>query len=418
MFFIYSLVYSVAILLLLPFEYARKPKRQRHKWIREKFGFLEISRITPDKKVLWVHAVSMGEVIATAPFMREIRRRFPEIRLILSTITHTGMEVADERVSDLADIIYLPFDLGIIFNRVFRRVRPLLFITIETELWPNAFRACRSAGIPVVVMNGRLSEKSFRGYQKISFFMKTVLNFVEIFCMQDQIYAERIRAFGIARDRIRMTGNFKFDTRPSGRLPEWSGFIKGPLILAGSTHEGEEELILSVFKKIRNEFPDVTLIVAPRHPERFARVEELIKKTGHKCIRRSEISQCAVAGSLPMIVILDTVGELSSVYGIADIAVVGGSFVKHGGQNPLEPAFWSKPVVCGPHMENFPFIEDFYKRGGAIKAESEGLADVIAELMRSPEKRKAMGETSRAIYNEKSGSIEKSMAVLSHFINK
>lgn len=432
MYFVYSLLYFIVTVILLPFEYLKRPVELRQRWLREKFGFLnsELRSASggPNSKPVWVHAVSMGEVIAAMPFIAELKKRYPFMRIVLSTVTDTGRKVAGGRVSDIADVVYLPFDLSFVIRKIMKKIKPELFITIETEIWPNIFRVCKKAGIPVLVMNGRLSENSFKGYKKADFFIKGVLQCVSMFCMQEQIYAERIKALGVDESRIEVTGNFKFDTRPSDMMPEWAELVKGPLILAGSTHDGEEEIVLSVFNSLRDEFPDLALIIAPRHPERFRKVEELIKKMGFKYIKRSEISQQSTvnghqitinqgtADSRP-IIILDAVGELASVYGIADIAVIGGSFIRHGGQNPLEPAFWGKPIICGPHMENFPFIEDFYKRGGAIKADSGGLADVIAELMRSPEKRKAMGEISRAIYDEKSGSIEKSMAVLSHYIN-
>lgn len=426
MYFVYSLLYFIVTVILLPFEYLKRPAELRRRWLREKFGFLNSELRTQNSRLIWVHAVSMGEVIAAMPFIAELKKRYPFMRIVLSTVTDTGRKVAGGRVSDIADVVYLPFDFSFVIRKMIKKIKPELFITIETEIWPNIFRVCKEAGIPVLVMNGRLSENSFKGYKKVSFFIKGVLQCVSMFCMQEQIYAERIKALGVDENRIEVTGNFKFDTRPSDMMPEWAELVKGPLILAGSTHDGEEEIVLSVFNSLRDEFPDLALIIAPRHPERFKEVEELIRRKGLECLRVSEVRKMgsyeamsfSTSQLLNFVVLLDAVGELASVYGIADIAVIGGSFIRHGGQNPLEPAFWGKPIICGPHMENFPFIEDFYKRGGAIKADSGGLADVIAELMRSPEKRKAMGEISRAIYNEKSGSIEKSMAVLSHYINK
>lgn len=428
MYFIYSLLYFMVTVILLPFEYLKRPAELRQKWLREKFGFLssELRSLSdgPDSKPVWVHAVSMGEVIAAMPFIAELKKRYPFMRIVLSTVTDTGRKVAWERASDIADVIYIPFDLSFVIKKVIRKIKPELFITIETEIWPNIFRVCRDAGIPVLVMNGRLSENSFKGYKKTGFFIKNVLQCVSMFCMQEQIYAERIKALGVDENRIEVTGNFKFDTRPSDMAPEWVNLLKGPVMLAGSTHDGEEEMALSAFNGLRYEFPDLTLIIAPRHPERFKEVEELIRRKGLECLRVSEVRKTgsyeamsfSTSQLLNFVVLLDTVGELAPVYGIADIAVIGGSFIRHGGQNPLEPAFWGKPIICGPYMENFPFIEDFYEKGGAIETDSEGLNDVVAELMRSPEKRKKMGEISRAIYNEKAGSIGRAMSVLDKFM--
>lgn len=423
MFFIYSLLYCTAIIILLPFEYLKRPKDLRHNWLREKFGLFDAVQRPRNPKVVWVHAVSMGEAISAVPFIKEANKRHPEIHFILSTVTDTGRKVANDRLSDMAEIIYLPFDLVHIVKRAIKRFKPDAFISVETELWPNTFRTLKRHGIPVLIFNGRLSEKSFNGYKKIRFFIRRVMDCVDVFCMQEPVYAERIRMLGADEGRVKIVGNFKFDTRPPDKIPEWGRVLKGPVIIAGSTHEPEEDIMLDNYLKLKSEFQDVNIIIAPRHPERFADVEELIKKKGLNCFRVSEIKESGNKSKIQnpesginAVIILDTVGELASLYSLCDIAIMGGSFIRHGGQNPLEPAFWGKPVICGPHMENFPFIEEFYKRGGAVKTDSEGLADVVIELMKSPEKREKMGGISMAIYNEKAGSVERAVSVLGKFI--
>ncbi len=452
MFFIYSLLYAIVLLFLLPYEYMRRPKGLRTRWLRERLGFLDSALVTPNgsaelaevQKPIWVHAVSVGEVILAVPFIKELKGRYPSIPVVLSTVTDTGRKVARERVSDIAQIVYLPFDLVHIVRRVLKRIRPALFITVETELWPNIFRTFKREGIPILVLNGRLSENSFRGYRRIRFFIGDVLRCVDLFCMQDRIYGERIRQLGVEGNKVRVTGNFKFDTRPSEKLPEWTNSLGHPVVLAGSTHEGEEELMVSVFERLRNDFPRLTLILAPRHPERFKKVEDMVKARGLSYIKRSTLVHCSSfmapsplspplkggetlhipsplagegEGKGGIIVILDTIGELASAYGISDIAIMGGSFYKVGGHNPLEPAFWGKPVVCGPHMENFPFIQDFYIGSGAIKTDDAGLYEVIKELLRSPVKRKAMGERAKALYNEKAGAVDRAMGVLESYLD-
>lgn len=422
MFFIYSILYYIVAIALLPFEYLKRPAGVRKRWLREKFGAVELPARAQGRPVIWVHAVSVGEVISATPFLREIGKRYPSSRIILSTITDTGQKVARERVSDIADVVYLPFDIPFIIERLIKRTKPGLFIAIETELWPNIFRVFKKKGIPVAVMNGRLSEKSFKGYKKIRFFMKSVLKNVDMLCMQDETYAGRIKALGADDARVKVAGNFKFDTRPPERLPEWAAVFTGPVLLAGSTHAGEEDLIISVFEKLRRDFPDLNLIIAPRHPERFKQVEDLVKAKGLSYAKRSEMrivdSQLTTQNSTLKIVIMDTVGELASAYGICDIAVIGGSFVRHGGQNPLEPAFWGKPVVCGPHMENFPFMDDFYKDGAAAETDETRLYDTLRDLLLSPGKRKEMGERAKRLYGEKAGAVRRTMEELDRIMQR
>jgi 3-deoxy-D-manno-octulosonic-acid transferase len=268
------------------------------------------------------------------------------------------------------------------------------------------------------VVNGRVSDDSFKGYKRIRFFIQRVVRCVDLFCMQDTLYAERIEALGASRDKVRVTGNFKFDTKPSEELPEWAGLLRGTVVLAGSTHEGEEELMVSVFGSLKNDFPDLNLILAPRHPERFGRVEAMVKAKGFECVRRSALLSPGQERTMlsGRIILLDTIGELAAAYGISDISVIGGSFVQRGGHNPLEPAFWGKPVVCGPHMENFPFIQEFYIGSGAVKTDAEGLFEVLRELIRSPGKRKVMGERARSLYRDKAGAVNRTADALEGYL--
>jgi 3-deoxy-D-manno-octulosonic-acid transferase len=419
MYLIYSVLYSIALLFLLPFEYLKRAGELRSRWFRERFGFFTAELRTSDPKRIWIHAVSVGEVISAVPFVRELKRRYPAIPVVFSTVTDTGQAVARERISDIAQIVYLPFDLVHIVRRVLRKLRPSLFIILETELWPNIFRTFKQEGIPVLVLNGRISGDSFKGYRRIKFFIRDVLACVDLFCMQDRVYEERIRELGVEAKRVRVTGNFKFDTKPSEKIPEWTNALGHPVMLAGSTHEGEEELMLSVFERLRNDFPGMNLLLAPRRPERFEKVEGMVHARNLPCLKRSEIGTVnAEHGAIrDKVVILDTIGELASCYAISDIAVMGGSFFKVGGHNPLEPSFWGKPVVCGPHMENFPFIQDFYIGSGAIKTDAEGLCEVVRELFRSPAKRKAMGGRAKALYGEKAGAVDKALDALKSYLD-
>jgi 3-deoxy-D-manno-octulosonic-acid transferase len=339
--------------------------------------------------------------MAASTFIKALKERHPGLRLIVSTVTDTGQKVALEQLSALAEIIYFPFDVAAVFRRAVDRVRPGLFLVMETELWPNALRVLKKKGIPVIVLNGRISDASFKGYKLIRFFISRVLQDVTLFCIVE---------LGANKNNVIITGNFKFDIKVSLEKPRWALGIAGPVIVAGSTHRGEEDLIVSSYVRLREDFGDLTLIVAPRHPERFDEVEGLIRAKGLPCLRRSRLK-----GPEPLsgsVVLLDTMGELSAVYGAADIAVMGGSFIGHGGQNPLEPAYWGKPVICGPHMENFPFIREFYETGGAARAEGPELYQTLKELLLHPERRAEMGKKAGDLLKRKSGSVDKALRAI------
>jgi 3-deoxy-D-manno-octulosonic-acid transferase len=413
MFLIYSLLYTIVIIILILPQYLKRPKVLRKKWLNEKLGFLPAT-----DSALWVHAVSVGEVNASVPLLRKMKSEYPRFPIILSTITDTGHKVALDKAPEGTRVVYLPFDIGFILKRCFMRSKPKVLIVIETELWPNVFRVLAKRGVPVIVLNGRLSEKSTKGYRKISFFMKEVFSFVKFFGMQSNIDAERLRKIGCEEEKVSVLGNFKFDMDMPGKIPSWALGVKAPVIVAGSTHRGEEEIVISAYSENLERFPDLKLIIAPRHPERFKEVEDLLRVKEVSFLKRSELgSQNQIpANFFHGVILLDSVGELSSVYGLADIAVIGKSFIGFGGQNPLEPAYWGKPVLCGPHMENFPFIREFFDEGAAFEIEASDLGKKIGELLDEPDRARASGEKSRALFMKNSGSVGKSMKIVGDFI--
>jgi len=418
MFLIYSILYAIAITILFVPQYLKRPRDLRKKWLREKFGFFDSSRAARNASRIWIHAVSVGEVNAAIPFLRKLKNAHPEIPLILSTITDTGQKVAREKAPDGTTVVYLPFDLRFILKRCFEKARPTLFVVIETELWPNIFRVSHERHVPVLVLNGRISEKSAKGYRRISFFMKRVLDRGTLFCMQSHADAERIKDIGADEKKVRVINNFKFDMDISQDVPEWVREMPGPVIVAGSTHKGEEEIIIDAYRENVYLFPGLKLIIAPRHPERFLEAEEVIKKSDIRYIKRSEFigESQGVKAKRFNILLLDTVGELTAVYSCADIAIMGKSFEGFGGQNPLEPAYWSLPIICGPHMENFPFMDEFYAEGAAFEVASGGLAKKLKELLMQPEKAKAAGEKARALYLKNSGAIDRALDIIAGLI--
>ncbi len=417
MFYIYSFIYAAVIVMLFVPQYLERPKELRRKWLREKLGYFPKTDSS-----LWVHAVSVGEVFASVPLLKKLREEYPDLPIILSTVTDTGQKVAS-KVPHGMTVVYLPFDIGFVLRRCLRRVNAKILITIETELWPNMFRIFGDGGVPVVILNGRISEKSSKGYEKVSFFMKKVFDYVRIFGMQSQMDADRVIRIGADPGKVMILGNFKFDGSIPAGIPSWALAIKGPVIVAGSTHRGEEEIIIDAYRENLERLPELKLLLAPRHPDRFSEVADLLRTKGIPFIKRTEL--CDLPDAIPVnkartinknVVLLDSVGELSAVYGIADIAIVGKSFTGHGGQNPLEPAFWGKPILCGPHMENFPFIRDFYREGAAFEVEQTGLAKKIKELLMSPEDAEAAGKKGKELYQRNSGAVERAMKIVREFM--
>lgn len=419
MYLIYSLIYSIALLIILPFEYLKRPRDLRKKWIRERCGILPFL-----SKPIWIHAVSVGEVIAALPLIKKIKERYPDKDLILSTVTDTGQKVAKERLEGIANIIYLPFDLRLFIKRALKNIKPTLFIIMETELWPNMIRTMAENRVPILLMNGRVSERSFKGYKRVSFFVKDILKRIDILCMQNELYSQRIRDLGALKDRVREIGSFKFDTKPPSSVPEWTGILhsKGLVIIAGSTHNTEEDLILDVYLRLRKDYPRLNLIIAPRHPERFIEVEGLIRDKGVRYVKRSELAankdklESVFIETTGIVILIDTVGELASLYSACDIAIIGGSFIKHGGQNPLEPAYWGKAIICGPHMENFPFINDFYSNAGAIKTDRDSLYEVVWELINSPERISHMGRVAKGLYERNAGATNRAIEIIERYL--
>lgn len=429
----YSILYLLALIFLLPFEYLKRPTSLRKRWLKERFGF--IPSVLKSDRVIWIHAVSVGEVIASASLIKKLKEKYTASEIVISTVTDTGQKLAQERFGNLARIIYMPFDLPFSIKKTIKHIQPSLFIIMETELWPNVISVLNRQSVPVLLMNGRISEKSFKGYKKLRFFMKGILKDISVFCMQNNVYADRIKGLGAETGKVIEIGSFKFDTRPSQPVPAWAKLLQGPVIIAGSTHATEEDLIINAYIKLREAFPHLNLIVAPRHPERFREVEELLIRKGLEYIKRSELahSSSLIAHSSKntsishepsamshqlsgVIILLDVIGELASVYGACDIAIMGGSFIPHGGQNPLEPAYWEKAIVCGPHMENFFFIDEFYHKGGAVKIERAGLHQCLKDLLSSPENMQVMGIAAKRLYEQNSGAIDRAMEIMEKYL--
>lgn len=417
LFLIYTALYIILLPFILPVHYIRRPKPIRKRWLNERFGYISKGSLKKaDRKrrpTIWIHAVSVGEALAAKPLIRELRKKAD---ILVSTVTDTGQEVASDFMDKDEGLIYVPLDIPTAVRRTIEGIKPDLIIVMETELWPNLFRTAKRMGIPAVIVNGRISANSFSGYRKISFFIKPVLHLADTFCMQTDMDASRIMELGGPEDRVMVTGNLKLDITPPTVVPEWCKALSRPVIVAGSTHDGEEDLILEAFMKIKADYKGASLILAPRHPQRSREIEYLIQSRG---ISYSNRSDNRFSGR--DVIILDTIGELSSVYGSADLCIIGGSFIPRGGQNLFEPASWSKPVICGPHMGNFPLAAGFFQEGAAITTEREGLKSTMESLLSDSARAEEMGRKAKALYLQNRGAVGKTLKVieekLSYMIN-
>jgi 3-deoxy-D-manno-octulosonic-acid transferase len=371
---------------------------------------------------IWIHAVSVGEVLTARPLVRDFRARYPRLRIFLSTTTMTGQAIA-RRVQELDGVFYFPFDLGVFVRRTLDIVRPRLFVMMETEIWPNLLRECRKRGVKTAIVNGRLSQRSYPRYRLVRGFMARVLDNVDSFCVQSEESARRFIDLGANPGRVTVTGSLKFDSldlatptvqsRMRDRVLRYFRIpASRPVIVAGSTMKGEEASVLTAFRRVRGIVPNTLLILAPRHVDRAVEVEQQCRHEGFKVVRRSELPIDAEPRA--DVVLLDTLGELATIYQLATVAFVGGSLVNTGGHNILEPAVYGKPIVFGPHMSNFAEIADAFVANAAgvqLKNERE-LADTLMALMTEPVRRARLGAAARALVEANRGAKDKSMTVL------
>jgi 3-deoxy-D-manno-octulosonic-acid transferase len=417
MYIIYNILLVFATILLLPvilFKLITVPKYRGG--ISQKLGRVRkgVKRVIRGSRPIWVHAVSVGEVMAAHPMIRELKKKYPGRSLILSTVTVTGNFTARQRVPEADAVFYFPFDYPWIVRKVIDRINPIVVLVAETELWPNFFRQLRKRGIPSAVINGRISPHSYNNYLKFKTFFTKVFSHVDLFCMQSVADAARIKDIGAKPDTVIVTGNLKFDQKIPGRQENPIPLRPSrKVITAGSTHRGEESALIEIFTKLREKFPDLLLIIAPRHPERFDEVAGIINKAGYECKRRSRLS-----GEVKDVLLLDTIGELRSFYGICDIAFVGGSLVKVGGHNLLEPAAMKKPVIFSRYMFNFKEISEalIISGGGIMVRDKEELYVQILKLLSDDELAKRIGEKAFSVIAANSGAAKKTIEAVSRFI--
>lgn len=381
-----------------------------------------------DHNAIWVHAASVGEVVAASPIVRELKKKYPDEMVVVSVVTATGHRMAQRIIPEADGHIFFPFDLPVITERIVNIVNPKAIILIETELWPNFLRLAWRKKIPVMMMNGRISGRSMRRYSLIKRFTTRMLFQIRKFCMQSKIDRERIISMGAIPKRVVITGNTKYDQTYAEVSEEERAKLrkefrfegKGPIIVAGSTHGGEEEIVVRTFGKILEKYPDARLLLAVREITRAASVRFMIKHQGYTVLRRSKMGTEEDDGKSAQIVILDTIGELGRLYSLADVVFVGGSFVKVGGHNILEPAAHGKPVLVGPYMFNFQEIfELLSERGVCIMTPDENSFEkTLMDLLGNPDKMKKMGEAALEVVHENQGATERNIASFEELVKE
>ena len=394
----------------------------------QRMGYLPVSFNLDGEDSIWIHAVSVGEALTVRALIADLRRRYPHLRIFLSTTTMAGQQVARRNVQDVDAVFYLPFDLPFIVRRTLRLVRPRLFVMMETEIWPNLLRQCKRTGVATVMVNGRISSRSYPRYKLARPFFRTVLADVDRFCMQSEESARRLIDIGADPARVLVTGSLKFDSlempgtaivegRGQNRVLRYFRMSAGrPVIVAGSTMRDEEQIVLQAFRRIKASVANPLLVIAPRNPERFAEVTQLAKNQAFVTMRRSDLPIDAEPRA--EVVVLDTIGELAQVYQIASAVFVGGSLVDVGGHNILEPAVFGKPIVFGPHMQNFKEIaEAFVAQDAGIQVSTaRGLEEALLALLTDPVRRARLGAAARALVESNRGAKDKSLAVIAQLL--
>jgi 3-deoxy-D-manno-octulosonic-acid transferase len=424
---LYSLAIVVLALVLSPwFVYQAVRYRKYVGSLRQRLGVLPVSFNLDADESIWIHAVSVGEALTARALIPDLRAQYPGLKIFLSTTTMTGQRIARERLSDVDAVFFFPFDLPPFVQRTMRLVRPKLFIMMETEIWPNLLRACRRAGVKTLMVNGRISSRSYPRYRMARGFFRRVLADVDRFCMQSDESARRIIDIGADPARVSVTGSLKFESLESPAAAIGRGasrvlrFFKipesRPVLLAASTVKGEERAALTAFAAVRRIHPGALLIIAPRRPERFAEAEALARAEGLRVALRTSLVVDTEPGA--DVVILDSIGELAHLFQVATAVFVGGSLVDYGGHNILEPAVHGKAIVFGPHMQNFAEIAAaFLQQHAAVQvASAAGLAEAWVRLVGDPVERARLGLAARGLVEANRGATPRTLAAVAELL--
>ncbi len=421
MFIFYDLAFLIFSLFYLPLYFLSGKLKQS---LAGRLGILPAGLDL--NRPVWIHAVSVGEVSAIKELLARLRKLYPGKKFVISTVTATGNKVARSLIKDTDLLTYLPLDFSFIVRRVIKKINPCVFIIAETEIWPNLISALHKLQVPVVTVNGRISDSSYGGYRLAKIFIRPILRMVSRFCVQSDLDALRLSSLGVEPEKIQVTGNVKFDINlePVDRAKAAAYRSKlwlaqaDKLLVCGSTHPEEEEIIFAAYHKLLAVFPGLKLLIAPRHPERSQRVAKIAENYDFMPVLISKISATCPACMKHPVFILDTIGELFNYYSAADIVFIGGSLVKRGGHNVIEPASLKKPVVFGPQMFNFRQISIlFLKNQAALMAgDSRELAGRIKEVLSSDLLAKGMGQRAYDLIIKNRGATDRNIQIIKQYI--
>ena len=416
-------IYILAIYIFLPFAVARlflagiKNPQYQKGW-RQRFG-IGVG-LNTNNQLIWLHAVSVGEVNAARPLVEYLQNQYPDYELLITTVTPTGLNAVKKNFNDKVTHRYLPYDIPVCVNKFINTIRPSLLLVMETEIWPVLYSSCNEKKIPIALINARMSEKSFKQYKLLSGLCRTTLSYISILAAQSQTDAERFISLGADSERVSITGNLKFDIKLPINVVDEAEQIKRsfglrPILIAASTHEGEEEIILNAMASIHRSYPDCLLIIAPRHPDRASQIIRLCDKIPLKTVSYSDSGQDLKD---VQVFILDTLGHLPAYYAAADIAFVGGSLVPVGGHNLVEPASLGLPVISGKYLFNFREVRELLYEADAMLeiTNADELIKSVIELFHHPELRQKMGERAKTVVDANRGNIDKLVELLEKII--
>ncbi|HUL23773.1 MAG TPA: 3-deoxy-D-manno-octulosonic acid transferase [Thermodesulfobacteriota bacterium] len=426
MFYLYNILVTLILILASPYFLFRGLFQEKfRRALPQRLGFFQKPSF---QRPIWVHAASVGEVFCSIPLLKKVKKEFPFSKIVLTTVTSTGNEAAKTRVSEADRVFFLPIDHPLIVRRAIEKIQPSILLIAETELWPNLLRSCGKKGIPVVLFNGRISQRSFRRYFRLRFFFKECLRYISLFLMQTEEDRNRILEMGGEFQRTRTVGNLKFDQTLPPFTPETLTGIATTLglrgtekiLVAGSTHSGEEEILVSLYKELKERAPALVLVLAPRHLERLEEVEEILRRESVPWSRKTTLFQGAGRSDQkhPEVILLDTMGELMNIYSLGTLVFVGGSLVPVGGHNPLEPLFFGKCVLFGPHMFNFSEISTrLVEDGGAIRVSGkEDLSSQLKRLLFDEAARNGVGQKGRQFLQKHQGATERMFEEIRPFL--
>ncbi len=423
MYFLYSALLAASLVVGLPFWIFQMARHGKYRaGLGERLGRVPPRIWPPDSRpAIWVHAVSVGEVLAMVGLVAALRTQHPRYRVLVSTTTLTGQTLARARFGE-QNVFYFPLDFAFCVRPYLRMLRPRLVVMAETEFWPNFLHLAQEGGAKIAVVNARISDRSFRGYRRFRAWLRPVLANIELLLAQTEEDQRRMVEIGVAPERVRVAGHLKFDVPPPtetalvAQLREsFTQAGSGPVLVCGSTMEGEEPLLMRGFENVLASHPEAVMVLAPRHPERFDKVAALLQQLGARYWRRSQWRGEPVSGG---VFLLDSIGELASAYSLADVAFVGGSLVSYGGHNILEPALFGVATVVGTSFQNFRDIVALFQQNQAVRIVGAAeLPLVFMELVDSPEQRKELGQRARQTLRQQMGASERTLQALSELMS-